>query len=128
MEAIFIKSEGEYLQATIEIDGVELHAMDDFGGENCTAGEKIEIDISAGLFYEDEEWESIFSGNLEQKMGIEHLIGWSYRVYGRVIDITPEVIVDAGAIKLEVPIDTHDPKVVGEFVAFTITRLDAYAR
>ena len=127
MKAIFIKSEGDYLQATIEIDGVELYTMDEFGGKNCTTGDKVEIDISAGLVDEDEEWESMFSGNPEHKKTIEHLEGWSYRVFGEVTEITPEVMVDAGGIKFEAPIVTHDPKVVGEYVAFTINRLDAYA-
>jgi len=32
MKAIFRKTEGDYLEATIEIDGVEIVAMDEFGG------------------------------------------------------------------------------------------------
>ncbi|HAS26770.1 hypothetical protein BCT41_24930 [Vibrio splendidus] len=127
MRVIFKKTEGDYLEATIEVDGVKVVAMDEFGGDRYQAGENIDIRLSVGLHYEDEEWESMFSGNPEAKKELEHQSGWRYRAYGVVTGIDPEVIVDVGITHLSAPIDTSDRKVVGESIAFTIDRLDAHS-
>ena len=54
------------------------------------------------------------------------ICGWSYRVFGVVKTINPEVMVDVGFTEFEAPIDTSDERVIGENIAFTITRMDAY--
>jgi hypothetical protein len=46
---------------------------------------------------------------------------------GIVTSIDPEVIVDVGIAHLSAPIETSDPRVVGESIAFTIDRLDAHS-
>ena len=114
MRAIFKKTKGDYLEATIEVDGVKVVAMDEFGGDRYQAGENIDIRLSVGLHYEDEEWESMFSGNPEAKKELEHQSGWRYRAYGVVTGIDPEVIVDVGITHLSAPIETSGPRVVGE--------------
>ena len=126
MRAILKKTEGDYLEATIEVDGVKFVAMDEFGGDRYQPGDNIDICLSVGLHYEDEEWESMFSGNPEAKKELEHQWGWRYRAYGIVTEIDPEVIADVGITHLSAPIETSDPRVVGESIAFTIDRLDAY--
>lgn len=125
MNALFKKTEGDYLEATLEIDGVEIIAMDEFGGNRYKAGEEIAVRLSVGLHYENEEWESMFLGNPDSKKELEHQSGWRYRAYGIVISINPEVIVDVGIAHLSAPVDTTDPRMVGESIAFTIERLDA---
>ncbi len=126
MKATFINTEGEYLQAELEIAGVKIYAMDVFGGDQCKPGEEIEVELAAGLHYEEETWESMFSGNPKGKKKLEHKGGWSYRVFGVVKTINPEVMVDVGFTEFEAPIDTSDERVIGENIAFTITRMDAY--
>ncbi|TQV88260.1 hypothetical protein [Aliikangiella coralliicola] len=126
MKATFIKTEGDYLQAELEIAGMRIYAMDEFGGERYSSGEEIEVELTAGLYYEEESWESMFSGNPDGKKELEHLTGWSYRVYGVVNRITPEVMVDVGFAEFEAPVDTRDQRVIGESIAFTISRMDAY--
>lgn len=101
--------------------------MDEFGGDRYQAGGNIDICLSVGLHYEDEEWESMFSGNPEAKKELEHQSGWRYRAYGIVTGIDPKVIVDVGITHLSAPIDTSDRKVLGESIAFTIDRLDAHS-
>ena len=71
MRAIFKTTEGDYLEATIELDGINVFVMDGFGGDRYQAGENIDICLSVGLHYEDEEWESMFSANTEAKRELE---------------------------------------------------------
>ena len=101
--------------------------MDDFGGQGCIRGELIDIELSAALHSDDEEWNSMFSGNPEGKKTLEHKKGWCYRAYGIITSIEPEVMVDVGITRFEAPINTHDSKVIGQSIAFTIARLDAQA-
>ena len=127
MKAIFKHTDGDYLQATLLVEGVELRVMDSFGGADCTPGQEIDVDISVGLNYEDEEWESMFGGNPTNKKALLDNGGWSYRALGLITTIDPEVMVDVGIMKLEAPINTNDASVIGASVAFTINRLDANA-
>ena len=127
MKAKFVKSEGYCLEAQIEVEGQVLHVMDEFGGGDCKEGDILDIQLSAGLLYEDEEWESMFGGNPAKKKALVHENGWCYRAYGVVSQIKPEVMVDVGFVELEGPVRSSDQRLVGESIAFTITRLDAYA-
>jgi len=124
MKVKFISTEGEYLEAVLSLNGELLHVMDEFSNESMSEGQEIDIDIFPGLYDEDESWESIFSGNPEIERKIEHISGWKYRIYGVVKSINP-VKVDCGSFEFEAPIETNDLSVVGEPVAFTITRLQA---
>lgn len=126
MKAKFIKTDGEYLQAELEIAGAKIFAMDEFGGVRCKPGEEIEVELTAGLHHEEETWESMFSGNPEGKKELEHQGGWSYRVFGVVKTIKPEVMVDVGFTEFEAPINSSDESVIGKNIAFTISRMDAH--
>ncbi|WGP00179.1 hypothetical protein QFX18_08965 [Saccharophagus degradans] len=55
MEVIFKKTEGDYLEAVIEINGQDITVMDEFGGNKYSAGDCIGVELSVGLAYEDEE-------------------------------------------------------------------------
>ena len=127
MKAIFKHTDGEYLEATLLVEGVELRVMDSFGGAGCTPGQEIDVDISVGIDYEGEEWESMFAGNPTNKKALQNNGGWSYRAFGVITIIEPEVMVDVGVMELEAPINTNDSRVLGASVAFTIDRLDANA-
>jgi hypothetical protein len=101
--------------------------MDEFSSDDCSdpcIGDEFDIELSASLLDEDESWETIFSGNPERRKALEHINGWSYRAFGEIVSIDP-VVVDCGMIQIPEVIDSKDPGVIGEFVAFTITRLDA---
>jgi hypothetical protein len=103
-----------------------LHVMDAFSDEknSLRAGAEIEIEFSPCLS-DEESWEDIFSGSSGEKIGFEHLGGWAYRAFGKILSINP-VFVDCGLIKVEDVVQTNDDRVIGEFVAFTISRLDVY--
>ncbi len=124
MKATLISTEGECLEATVEIKGEVLYVMDAFTSEEMTSGETVNIELSAGLYDDSEEWESIFSGNPEAKKELEHQSSWCYKAYGIITSIKP-VMVDVGLFNVEAPIESNDEKLVGKSIAFTIERLDA---
>lgn len=124
MEAIFKKTEGDYLEATLEINGQEIIAMDEFGGNDLSSGDIVNIELAIGLAYEDEEQNSMLASNLAGEKKLEHQSGWSYRAYGVVTSIEQETLVDVGLCELVAPFKTT---ITGESIAFTISRLDAYA-
>jgi len=125
MNAIFKETDGDYLPAKLEIAGIEFVVMDCFGGDQYVAGDEINIELTVGLVDEDEEWESMFASNPGGRRQLEHMVDWEYRAYGVITRIRPEVTADVGLFELEVPISSNDPAVIGENIAFTITRLDA---
>jgi len=123
----FHSTQGPYLEAIIEVNGVLLTVMDEFSVDERNMpniGAEFEIDFNT-LLDEDESWESTFSGNPESKIGLINLAGWKYRAYGRITSINP-VVVDCGLLAVEGVIQTNDSRVIGEFVAFTINRLGGY--
>ncbi|HEY3301401.1 MAG TPA: hypothetical protein VGJ90_11560 [Methylophilaceae bacterium] len=126
--ARFLSTDGPYLEAKIEVGGTTLCIMDEFSDDKRNipkVGAEFEFEFSAYID-EGETWEFIFSGNPDKKIGIEQLIGWKYRAYGKIVSINP-VVVDCGLLKVEGVIHTNDPRVIGEFVAFTISRLGGVA-
>lgn len=126
--ARFVSTEGPYLEAKIEIDGVCYSIMDEFSVDERNiqrVGAEFEFEFAPCLGH-DESWENIFAGNPQHKVGLEHVSGWSYRAFGKIVSINP-VVVDCGILRVEDVISTHNPKVIGEFVAFTISRLGGYA-
>ena len=128
MKAKLLSTEGTYLEAIIEINGREYRVMDELTLDVESmpkVGEAFEFEFS-NMLDEDETWESIFQGNPEKKKCLEHIQGWRYRAYGEIISIDP-IKVDCGVLIEEDVVNTHDPKVVGEYVAFTISRLVGYA-
>jgi hypothetical protein len=123
--ATFIESEGEYLEAVIEVDGELLHVMDDFGGENLKAGSKLEVELYPNVF-DPGDWDEIFSANPGKKKGLVHLDSWCYLALGKIVNVNP-VICDCGLLMVEEPFFTHDKRCIGDYVGIMIGRLDARA-
>ena len=116
------KEEG--LEAIIEIENIAIEAMDCIGySRHVSPGDELEVDLTIGLANDNESWDEIFSGNSCCLKKLERLENWSYLAFGEIISIDP-MIVDCGIAKFDGVIDTHDPGCIGEFVAFTIDRLD----
>lgn len=126
--ATFISTAGEYLEAIIEVNGQRLTVMDEFGLFSVDSlpktGELCEVEFSPYLD-EDEAWEDIFAGNSNQLILIEQVEGWRYRAFGKIISVNP-VVVDCGLLPVEGVVCSSDPRLIGEYVAFGITRLGAY--
>lgn len=128
VRAKLISTEGPYLEAQIEVEGRRLCVMDEFGVHAASApqpGQEFDFEFSPTL-EDDEEWEAIFNGNPDGKVGLEGLGGWRYRAFGKITGISP-VIVDCGLLEVEGVVNSNDPRIIGEAVAFTISRLGGYA-
>ena len=126
MRVKLIKTEGPWLAATVQYGERQLCVMDEFTVDERFAPkpeEAFDVELSA-LIDEQPTWEEMFAGNPNKTKGIEHLSGWSYRAFGRIVSIHP-VIVDCGILSVPDVLHTNDSRVVGEFIAFTISRLDA---
>ena len=126
--ARILSTEGPYLEAQLEVAGQRLVVMDEFSVDTRIAavpGADVEFEFTF-MLDEQEDWESIFSGNPERKMGLDSVGSWKYRAFGRILNVDP-VIVDCGLFKVEGVIATHDEQVVGSYIAFTISRLGGYA-
>ena len=123
VEAIFVSTEGEYLEAVVEVSGERLHVMDEFGGSSMSAGQRIEIELEAQL-WDPGEWDEIFRSNPEKKKALVRLEGWRYLAFGQIVAVNP-LVCDCGLIRAEGPIRTHDPRCIGEYVGFKIQRIDA---
>lgn len=80
----------------------------------------------ANLLDEDESWKFIFQPNPDKRKCIERIEGWKYRTFGRII-FTDPVMVNCGVLLEGGVIHTHNLKVIGEYVGFTISRLGGYA-
>jgi len=122
-------SDGEGLSCHLQIAGTTLEVMDRIGCEApfMNVGDSIDVELEIGAEDEDETWEQIFSGNPDKRKELKHLGEWSYLAYGEIIAVSP-VVVDCGVTTFEDVICTSDPACIGEFIAFTIKRLDAFIK
>ena len=66
VEAIFVSTEGEYLEAVAEVLGERLHVMDELCGSSMSLGQRIEIELEA-FSVDSGEWDDIFRANPEKK-------------------------------------------------------------
>ncbi|MDN2696681.1 hypothetical protein O0882_10140 [Janthinobacterium sp. SUN073] len=121
--ATFIASEGEYLEAVIEVDGQRLHVMDEFGGAQMATGTQVQLELSP-MPSEMDDWDAIFRANPGQEQGLRRLDGWRYLALGVVTQVDP-VICDCGLLLVEDAFYTRDARCVGEYVGITVARLDA---
>ena len=121
--ATFIATEGEYLEAVIDVDGQRLHVMDEFGGGQMAAGTPFQAELWP-VASELDDWDAIFRANPGREQGLRRLDGWRYLALGVVVSVDP-VVCDCGLLQLENPFTTHDERCVGAFVGVTLARLDA---
>jgi hypothetical protein len=121
--ATFIASEGEYLEAVIEVGGQRLHVMDEFGGAQMAAGTQFQAELWP-MASEMDDWDAIFSANPGREKRLVRLDGWRYLALGIVTQVDP-VVCDCGLLQVENPFTTHDVRCVGAYVGITLARLDA---
>jgi hypothetical protein len=121
--ATFIATEGDYLEAVIEVDGQHLHVMDEFGGGQMAAGTQVQLALWPMPSAMD-DWDAIFRANPDRKQGLRRLDGWRYLALGVVTQVDP-VICDCGLLLVTDAFYTRDARCVGEYVGITVARLDA---
>jgi hypothetical protein len=126
MNARLIRTQGPGREAILEIEGGEYCVRDGFSWDAARSprdGTNFPVELSADLD-DSWSWEKMFAGNSEKRVGLVSQGGWSYLALGRITSVNP-VRVDCGILVEQRAVFTHDPRVVGEFIAFGIATLDA---
>ena len=121
--ATFIATEGDYLEAVIEVDGQRLHVMDEFGGAQLATGTQVRLELSP-MPSERDDWDAIFTSNPGREKRLLRLDGWRYLAQGVVVSVDP-VVCDCGLLQVEDAFHTRDERCVGAHVGVTLARLDA---
>ena len=121
--ATFIATDGDYLEAVIEVGGQRLHVMDEFGGAEMAAGTQFQAELWP-VASESDDWDAIFRANPGREKRLLRLDGWRYLALGQVISVDP-VVCDCGLLQVEDAFHTRDERCVGAHVGVTLARLDA---
>ena len=69
-------------------------------------------------------WDQALRGNGGHRTLLEHLRRWTYSGYGRILSVTPAIVVDFGLLQMEDANWTNDESLVGLFVRIPIDRLE----
>jgi len=72
------------------------------------------------------DWNQAVRGNPGEKRRLDHVRGWSYVGFGRVVSIMP-VRIDFGMLEMEDPNWSDDEKLIGKYVRVSIDRLELNA-
>jgi len=121
-----IETQGPWLPASIQHGNQLLCVMDEFSIDVRFApnvGDHFDVELSA-MVDDDSTWEEMFADNPDKKKCLMPIEGWSYRAFGQIVSIDP-VVVDCGILSIPEVLHTNDSRVIGEFIAFTVSRLDA---
>ena len=121
--ATFIATEGEYLEAIIDVAGQRLHVMDEFGGAQMAAGTPFQAELWPQAS-ESDDWGAMFKANPGREKRLLRLDGWRYLALGVVTQVDP-VVCDCGLLRVEDAFHTRDARCVGAYVGVTLARLDA---
>jgi len=104
-----------------EINGNDYKAF--FYGDEYERGQNIEVEFDH--LDTPIEWNVIFNENKDKELKLEKSKNseWSYNGYGQIKSIDP-ITVNFGDIQLELGNWSNDPKIVGEYIYWSIDRLD----
>ena len=69
------------------------------------------------------QWHEAIRENPSHRVRLEHVRGWAYAGFGRVLSIMP-VTIDFGTLTLEDPNWSDDDALIGKYVRISIDRLD----
>jgi len=69
-------------------------------------------------------WDHAVRGNAGRRTLLEPVSRWAYAGYGRVLTVTPTVVIDFGVVRMEDSNWTTDESLVGRFVRIPIDRLE----
>ncbi|WP_416865244.1 MAG: hypothetical protein ACMVP2_22800 [Imperialibacter sp.] len=106
---------------TFQINGRHFDAF--FWGDNFLPGEELHVSLTQ-LEY-PLSWETVFGENKGREIKIEksNVKDWAYYCYGTIQSVRP-VIANFGDFQLDLGDWINDDKVVGQFIYWTIDRLD----
>ena len=114
----------------VQVNGQVLTTMNHLDYRTSSeeeAGSEVDLEFTC-LHAEEESWEAIATANPKHEKRLVSTGYWSYRAFGEVVSVGPEGLVDCGICCLPAPRSTSDPRCLGEYIAFDITRLDAWRK
>jgi hypothetical protein len=89
-------------------------------GEEITDAQFSVVDGGAGI-------EEVFAGNPDRTNRVENTGEWSCRAWGQIVALSgPDALVDCGGVLIPLTNLTHDETVIGEWVGFSVDRLDVF--
>ena len=124
MEVRMEHTEGFARKAEVLVDGESLIVCDGVSApeRRCAPGVIENVKFSYPSL-EGFQWSRAVGENPSHKVRLEHVLGWSYVGFGRVISIMP-VTIDFGMLELEDPNWSDDKNLEGKYVKVSIDRLD----
>ncbi|MFT3799764.1 MAG: hypothetical protein QM766_00965 [Burkholderiaceae bacterium] len=118
---------------SLQSGDIVLRAMDCLGYVSepyPEVGDTIDVEFSC-LHGEEQAWEQIFGSNPDRLRQLVPTGLWSYQAFGEIVslgDSGDEPQVACGVVELPLPVRTSDPRCLGEFVSFSVARLDAWRK
>jgi len=124
MEVRMEHTEGFARKAEVLVDGESLIVCDGVSTPElrCAPGVIENVKFSYPSL-EGFQWSGAVRDNPSHKVRLEHVRGWSYVGFGRVVSIMP-VTIYFGMLELEDPNWSDNENLVGKYVKVSIDRLD----
>jgi len=124
MEIRMEHTEGFTSKAEVLVDGESLIVCDGVStrGRRCAPGILEDVKFSYPSL-EGFNWDHAVRGNPSNKARLDHVRGWSYVGFGRVVSIMP-VTIDFGILEMEDPNWSDDERLIGKYVMVSIDRLE----
>ena len=124
MEVRMEHTEGFARKAEVLVDNESLIVCDNVSTPEvrCCPGVVENVRFSYPSL-EGFQWSQAIGENPSNKVRLEHVRGWSYVGFGRVLSIMP-VTINFGLLELDDPNWSDDERLVGKYVKVSIDRLD----
>ena len=117
-------TEGFARKAEVLLDDESLIVCDGVSAPACRCAPGVIENVKFSYpSLEGFQWSRAVRENPSHKVRLEHVSGWSYVGFGRVVSIMP-VTIDFGMLELEDPNWSDDKNLAGKYVKVSIDRLD----
>ncbi|MDP7286702.1 MAG: hypothetical protein QGH94_01780 [Phycisphaerae bacterium] len=124
MEVRMEHTEGFARKAEVLLDNESLIVCDGVSTPEMRCGPGVIENVKFSYpSLEGFQWSQAIKDNPSNRVRLEHIRGWSYMGFGRVLSIMP-VTIDYGMIQLEDPNWSDDEALAGKYVKVMIDRLD----
>ena len=124
MEVRMEHTEGFARKAEVLLDNESLIVCDGVSTPEMRCGPGVIGNVKFSYpSLEGFQWSQAIKDNPSNRVRLEHIRGWSYMGFGRVLSIMP-VTIDYGMIQLEDPNWSDDEALAGKYVKVMIDRLD----
>ncbi len=115
-------------QSSIELETANGQRFTCFNdGYDCKIGKFITVHYF-GYFDETRDFDTYFKSNPKQEKSIVQTAEWDYDFKGQIIELEKDTTwVDCGGVIIPIEYLTHDKRVIGDWVGFSVSRLEIEA-